>query len=173
VESRAPQSRASSIGIRWRRRRRVHDDDIDHGAAGERGMESMALHSPALSRSRLASYPRLSRSQSADAVYIRGYTFLLPDPLTLVPSSLSASMCTYLVLFLPSVNTSLLAGKKCGIRAPFVARSLRIVGTPHRTFWMVCSCGHDRIGVTLERSRVRVDRTSNLTETAKMGVGRK
>ena len=63
-------------------------------------MESMALHSPALSRSRLASYPRLSRSQSADAVYIRGYTFLLPDPLTLVPSSLSASMCTFLVLFL-------------------------------------------------------------------------
>jgi len=70
-------------------------------------------------------------------------------------------------------TTSLLAGKKCGIRAPFVARSLRFVGTPHRSFWMVCSCGHDRIAVTLERSRVRSVRSSNLTETAKMGVRRK
>jgi hypothetical protein len=69
--------------------------------------------------------------------------------------------------------TSLLTGKKCGIRAPFVALSLRFVGTPHRSLWMVCSCGHDRIGVTLERSRVRAVRSSNLTETAKMGVGRK
>ena len=70
-------------------------------------------------------------------------------------------------------STSLLAVKKCGIRAPFVARSLRFVGTPHRAFWMVCSCGHDRIAVTLERSRVRAVRPSNLSETAKMGVGRK
>jgi hypothetical protein len=70
-------------------------------------------------------------------------------------------------------NTSLFAGKKCGIRAPFVARSLRFIGTPHRSFWMVCSCGHDRIAVTLERSRVRSVRSSNLTETAKMGVRRK
>ena len=62
---------------------------------------------------------------------------------------------------------------KFGIRAPFVARSLRFVGTPHRSFWMVCSSGHDRIGVTLERSRVRAERTSNLSETAKMGEGRK
>ena len=69
--------------------------------------------------------------------------------------------------------TSLLTGKKCGIRAPFLARSLIFVGTPHRSFWMVCSCGHDRIADTLELSRVRSDRTSNMTETAKMGVGRK
>ena len=81
--------------------------------------------------------------------------------------------------------TSLLTGKKCGIRAPFVARSLRFVGkktpggagthtghtghtgarghtdhtdephnhpvgTPHRSFWMVCSSGHDRLAVTNE-----------------------
>ena len=57
-------------------------------------------------------------------------------------------------------GTSLLAVKKCGIRAPFVALSLRFVGTPHRSFWMVCSCGHDRIADTLERSRVRSERTS-------------
>ena len=69
--------------------------------------------------------------------------------------------------------TSLLTGKKCGIRAPFVARSLRFVGTPHRSFWMVCSCGHDRMAGTLVRSLVRAECSSNLTETAKMGVGRK
>lgn len=66
-------------------------------------------------------------------------------------------------------STSLLAVKKCGIRAPFVARSLRFVGTPHRAFWMVCSCGHDRMAGTLERSRVREDLSSNLTETGENG----
>ena len=70
-------------------------------------------------------------------------------------------------------STSLLTGKKCGIRAPFVARSLRFVGTPHRSFWMVCSSGHDRMADTLERNRVRAESSSNLSETTKMGVGRK